>query len=297
MLGHLNKHWRSWLIAILIVIVAPAVVWFSDAFQQCMDKCYYESANYEPEKGIRQIFSTLGWAKTCTGQCLKEDGGAITAFFTLVVGFFTAALWLSTRALWQVTTDTLEHSERTAIRELRAYVSVDEILMEQFRGPDMVATTVHQIIPGPVRAHRISALLKNGGQTPTRKAIVNANHELRDAELPSDFDFPDGKLTESAAIGPGGIFGTPSFFISNSDAEEIVSKKKRLYVWGWIDYDDVFENTPRHRTEFCFDISPDEVPDKGNIYLRFPTHGRFNGIDGDCVRQPRPYEEPGRQKS
>jgi hypothetical protein len=164
--------------------------------------------------------------------------------------------------------------------------------MEQFRGPDMVATSVNAIVPGPVQNHRISVILENGGKTPTRKAIVNINWELRDSNLPDDFSFPDGDLAEAAAIGARGTFGTPGFFISNADAGLIVAKRKWLYIWGWIDYDDVFEGTPRHRTEFCFDVSPDEVPDKGNTYLRFPTHGRFNGVDGDCVRKPRPYKEP-----
>ena len=85
-----------------------------------MNKSYYESSDHEPEKGVAQVFATLGWTKTCTGEFLKTDGEAITAFFTLVVGLFTVALWRSTRALWQVTDATLAHSERTAIRELRA---------------------------------------------------------------------------------------------------------------------------------------------------------------------------------
>jgi hypothetical protein len=213
-----------------------------------------------------------------------------TVLATIAVAVFTWTLWLSTDKMWRVTDATLKHSERTAIRELRAYVSVKEILMQQFRGLDTMGA--HGVIAGPVQNHRISVILENGGKAPTRKAIVNVNYELRDNDLPNDFDFPDGRLIEPAAIGAGGTFGTPAFFISNSGAAEIVAKRKRLFIWGWIDYDDVFEGTPRHRTEFCFDVSPDEVPDKGNTYLRFPTHGRFNGIDGDCVRQPRPYKEP-----
>ena len=30
----------------------------------------------------------------------------------------------------------------------------------------------------------------------------------------------------------------------------------------------------------------------GNIYMRFPTYGKFNGIDGGRMRVPRPYQEP-----
>ena len=120
-----RRHWISWVVALLAIAVA--LVWSSNAFQQCMNKSYYESSDYEPEKGLPKLFATLKWAKACTGGFLKENGEAITAFFTVVLGLSTVALWLSTRALWQVTSATLEHSERTAIRELRAYVSVKEI--------------------------------------------------------------------------------------------------------------------------------------------------------------------------
>ena len=292
MLDHLRKHSRLWFLAILTVAVAAAVVWFSDAFQQCMNEFYYESTDYEPEKGIAQILTTLRWTKICTGEFLKMDGEAITAFFTLVVGFFTAALWLSTRALWQVTTDTLNYSERTAIRELRAYVSVKELSMQPFRGPDMLSIQSGVgVVDGPIHSYRISAIVENGGQTPTRKTLININHALRDTGSPSDFDFPDGKVTETAAIGARGTFGTPGFFIPISEIQQVSAKAKKLYFWGWIDYDDVFDGTPRHRTEFCFDVTADEMLDRGQTYMRFPAHGRYNGADGDWVRKPRRYED------
>ena len=58
-----------------------------------------------------------------------------------------------------------------------------------------------------------------------------------------------------------------------------------------MDYNDVFDDTPRHRTEFCFDVTADDVEDRGQTYMRFPAHGRYNGADDDYVRRPRPYEE------
>ena len=60
MINHLKKKWRSWIVAIACIVVAILIVWFSDAFHQCMKQSYYESADYEPEKGIAQIFATLG---------------------------------------------------------------------------------------------------------------------------------------------------------------------------------------------------------------------------------------------
>lgn len=216
-----------------------------------------------------------------------------TAIASLAIASFTGTLWFSTHRLWRVTKAALSHAEQTAIRELRAYVSVKEIVMDQFRGPDMVGTSVNAIVPGPIHSHRISVIFENGGKTPTRKAIVNINRQLRDDELPDNFDFPDGELVEPAAVGAnGGVYITPGFFISTSEVALVAAKQKRLFVWGWVEYDDVFDGTPRHRTEFCLDTTADTASDRGNTYLRFPTYGRFNGIDGDCVRKPRPYQQP-----
>jgi hypothetical protein len=225
------------------------------------------------------------------GEIIEQSDKVITALSGLAVAAFTGTLWWSTRKLWRVTAATLDHAERTAIRELRAYISVKEIIMDQFRSADTVGV-YGTVVEGQVHNYRISALIENGGSTPTRKAIINVNWELRGDKLPNDFQFPDGKITEAAAVGARGTYVTPGFFVSVADIRKIMAKEKRLYVWGWIDYNDVFEGTPRHRTEFCFDISPDEVPDGKNIYMRFPTHGRFNGTDGDCLRRPQPHAEP-----
>ena len=211
----------------------------------------------------------------------------------MVVGFFTAALWLSTRALWRVTDGTLNHFERTAIGELRAYVSIKEMTMDQFRGPGRISiASPNVLVPGDIQSYRISGMLENGGPTPIRNGFVNINHALRAGGLPADFNFPDGEKTERATIGAKGLFHTPGFFIQISDVQTVVAKNNRLFVWGWIDYNDVFEGTERRRTEFCFEIEADERTNGGDFYMRFYPYSRFNGADGDCMRKPTPYEDP-----
>jgi hypothetical protein len=70
-------------------------------------------------------------------------------------------------------------------------------------------------------------------------------------------------------MGAKGVFNTPGFFVAIADVKKVVAKTYRLFVWGWIDYDDVFEGTPRRRTEFCFDVEADERPDGGDTCIRF----------------------------
>jgi hypothetical protein len=131
MLKHLKNHWKSWAIAFLAIIIFCWVGFASEAFQQCIIKSYYESSDHEPEKGIAQILSTLRWTETCAGEFFREDGEAITAFFTLVLGISTVALWWSTR-------DLVQGANKTAERELRAYVYLD-VTIKRYPLPPAVA--------------------------------------------------------------------------------------------------------------------------------------------------------------
>jgi hypothetical protein len=224
-----------------------------------------------------------GWA--AFAWCETEewlDAERVIAGFTVILG---VATWF----LWRATVRLVRSADKTAERQLRAYVLVKDMKMEEFKG----ATTTggYGPIPGPTQHYRIEAVLENGGQTPTRLGIVNVNWKIDDA-LPDNFDFPDGPLTEKAHIGPGCTFSTPGFFISVEDTASVVLGTKRAFVWGWINYNDAFSHTPRHRTEFCFEIVPDQVPHDKKQMLRFSPRGPFNGADDDCLHQPKPYAEP-----
>lgn len=71
--------------------------------------------------------------------------------------------------------------------------------------------------------------------------------------LPSNFTFIDcwgeEESNGNTLIGPNNaIMGEFAQF----SIEELVAAKDgsmHLYIWGWIDYNDVFENTLRHRSE------------------------------------------------
>lgn len=83
--------------------------------------------------------------------CEIKIGEFSVAAFTLFLVIFTGLLWGSTHKLWSVTVATLQHAERTAIRELRAYVSINKILMDQFRYPGTMGA--NQEIPGPIHSY------------------------------------------------------------------------------------------------------------------------------------------------
>lgn len=65
----------------------------------------------------------------------------------------------------------------------------------------------------------------------------------------------------------------------------------RVFIWGWADYDDIFDATPRHRTEFCCRVVV--IPQNpAQMMVRFETYRMHNGYDDDCFREPSPYAQP-----
>ena len=60
---------------------------------------------------------------------------------------------------------------------------------------------------------------------------------------------------------------------------------KHMFVWGWAEYDDVFEGTRRHRTEFCNEIvAVGDLNDYLKTSFNFPIYSRHNGADADCMK-------------
>jgi hypothetical protein len=83
------------------------------------------------------------------------------------------------------------------------------------------------------------------------------------------------------------IYGAP-LKITADQFNQIRDKKIAMLIWGWADYDDIFPNSKRHRTEFCLHISITTQPD-GSVSIQLPLYSRFNGADEECVQEPLPY--------
>lgn len=225
-------------------------------------------------------------------KILDAVGVAITALATIAIATFTYYLKKSTDRLWDAGERQLRHLENTSRRQLRAYVHVQRVDIPGSRLP----TTMGAIgpIPGQYHTFRLVVTLENSGQTPTRHTLIAMNYRCSVDKLPPDFQFPDPgpDKIEFAIIGPRAIFMTPVIDIPATEVAMAVAGMRHLYGWGWVDYNDVFEGSKRHRTEFCFEIVPDKGPPSQDTTLRFVNHAQFNGADEDCQRQPAPYTPP-----
>lgn len=81
-----------------------------------------------------------------------------------------------------------------------------------------------------------------------------------------------------------GPFAIPMNIISDAIIEKIY-----LYFYGWCEYDDVFQGTSRHRTEFCLKLVPiqrlsDAVEGAKRSAVTLRYHPEHNGADNDCLK-------------
>jgi hypothetical protein len=115
---------------------------------------------------------------------------------------------------------------------------------------------------------------ENEGQTPAYDLRSRLKVKVGSFLLPSDFDFSEGTLLRDAAVGPHARF-TPSINsnepVSEEELQSIGKGEKAVYVYGRIDYEDIFRTG--HWTEFC-------VLYNGNLWaidpeVATPTHIRY----------------------
>jgi hypothetical protein len=141
---------------------------------------------------------------------------------------------------------------------------------------------------------RIAPKWKNEGSTPTFQMRTYNSYQLfPPGPIPEEFDFPDhgDGVLHPMYIGPRSERDA-GFLIFPLDLLQRVRKREARLLWyGWTDYSDTLFKTARYRTEFCVDLQVEDDPAKGDVNcLRFAIHRKFNGVDEECYRQPKPFE-------
>ena len=124
-------------------------------------------------------------------------------------------------------------------------------------------------------------VLRNVGATPTKRAVVCVNFYIDETPIGDNFDFPDVGSPSPTTLAAGQELAFQGPTISSIDMDHVRNGTAHFYVYGWVEYDDVFVHTPRRRTEFCSKF----LVGLGNWSLI--SHSTFNGSDEECVHRPR----------
>lgn len=159
------------------------------------------------------------------------------AEYTLWLMIFTGVLAAGTLALWYVTHKTLRHAERTSQRELRAYVMVESVRIEN-------------AVPG--RAPNAVVNVRNFGRTPAHHfshASMLGCQPFPLTESPplvKEETDPEHPMAPSATQILAPRFSTP---LSVADYRAVETGTHALYVVGEMHYTDAFGD--EHITRFC----------------------------------------------
>ena len=131
---------------------------------------------------------------------------------------------------------------------------------------------------------------ENGGNTPAKNRTSQVVYSVFEKPLATNFEFSDlGDLvTDGGVIGPRGIRHSNTE-IPVEVLDKAQNREAHVYLWGWTDYDDVFQGTKRHRTEFCVEIITRGDVRTETCQFSFTQQGRHNGSDEQCLREPLPY--------
>lgn len=171
----------------------------------------------------------------------------------------------------------VELSRFVARTELRAYLTIGSFDIKNPEGED-----INQVWP-------IYMNISNQGKTPARNVANNVNMVVDPKRIEDDFHFQDiGTSTERGAsltIGPNGGGSSGPHNLTAGSVGAIFRKTMFGYIYGWVEYDDIFEDTPRRRMEFCYQI----LVEGQGAGLRFSitAHTSYNNNDGDCRHPPK----------
>jgi len=177
----------------------------------------------------------------------------------------TALLFVATVGLWWATVRLVKGAEKTAERQLRAYVSVTS------KGLDEQSEVQERYV------HCLE--VRNTGQTPAYDLKIESVTNSLMHPIPPEFCFPLDPLGSNPSFMMlGASLGVEHVSYADQildDGELLLTKSpgsgRRVYTYGTVSYRDVFGHC--RRTEFCyfFEWRFDNLPD-GKALPRIAVH-------------------------
>lgn len=202
------------------------------------------------------------------------------ALFLLLTGIF--------QGLWMLAA--IRASDRTAKLVNEGLVSAQRpyVFLREFQ----VAVTKNPL-NDEIQTCAIQPIWENTGTTPTRSGRGHVNWKYFERSVPPEFDFADfdelGNRIQSyddykpLIVGPRATALSPVISIEPAILRQVRDQQGKLLIWGWAEYDEVFEDADRHRTEFAYLVVVSGSPAS---HVGFSQYQKHNGVDEDCSKKP-----------
>ncbi|MCE7886240.1 MAG: hypothetical protein DYH13_01880 [Alphaproteobacteria bacterium PRO2] len=150
------------------------------------------------------------------------------ALFTVVLAIATILLAVFTAKLWSSTKQLVEGADKTAQRQLRAYVCVSGANILPTQTPDVFYIRIQ---------------IKNVGMTPAYKFVGHLNAEICNFPGVPNLNLPIPPLESKSTVGADQTMDINLFYrISAADWQAIQARTKAIYAYGRLDYEDIFGN-------------------------------------------------------
>jgi hypothetical protein len=262
------------------------------------DKAAKEENNRQEKSAIDKKLAEETSRLADKTKDLAEETGWLAIFSAALVGvaLFQAGLfWVQLRLLSdesrnsRITAEAARDNANTADRALkttqRAFVYKKQTNVVAVIYPAGTSVVEWSLTPD----------WENSGTTPTKRGLSHVSWKRFPTGVgPESIDFADQwganvrRDRSRVFIAPKGSIWGQTVSIPVAD---LLLPNQSCFVWGWVDYDDIFDI--RHRTEFCIEIElrgDPAVNNFNNLGLRY--YRLHNGSDDECYRQPSPFAQP-----
>jgi hypothetical protein len=263
----LKRSWKDWLLATITLALIVWLVSTSEAFKNCI----HERKNEQPYRALHQRSAIIGTAIVglrtrinlniaCAGNFADTNQGAITALATVFLALFTFTLWRSTTRLWKVSIEHVDIAKRGLVDVERPHVLIENVRMGGFRMTEEERR--EHAATGNFRPSVFPTIffdIKNHGKSPAWviAEVVRFMPAIA-LPLPPEYGAPT-RLVRGYAISPDEkVYGEcrlePTPELTDDSRIQIVSGEMNLFVYGYVEYDDIFRdiNLRPHRSAFCW---------------------------------------------
>jgi hypothetical protein len=229
--------------------------------------------------GLLSFHREIGiWADT-RHDAIEALAALGSFIFSAVLTFSTIGLWIVTGTASNAAKKSADIAEKTLYATQRAYVSVKPKWSLEVNKSD-----------GSIVNIGFWMTQENQGETPAVNMVNRASAVFLLKSDGTTFDYIKGIEHDApenpVTIGPRSDITTDTQRFSINHINTIKAGTAELFLAGWIEYNDVFEGTPKHGLEWCFTVSIEGNLLPGECQARFDVYGKHNRYY-ECPPEPR----------